>query len=249
MELVSKQQKQRKKESKRNFMKDVAKVHPIKIVHPTSLSHVVLMTHKDRLNFILSFAKLKGGVSRSSETNTETRNLLRRLAREVFGGTQEPVVRVRGTLTQLLTNAGGTAFTPAMTYNWGTAIDQASWAQCFDEVKVLSGDFKIYPLTVTEIGFIIFCVDYDNATVLASQDAALAYDTYQIWNQEVIYNNSKHHLRVPVVPQGIPDKSWIDTTDTTTVSAYLKGYAAAGVMATPWFDAFFEMEVKFRQIN
>ncbi len=233
-----------RKVAKRNFLKDVAKVHPITVVHPDNLSRRVLMSHQHRLGFILEIARSKG--IKLNNPTVEQRLFVRRLSKEVFGGTQEPVITVRSPFNALTTAAGGNLAT-VVSYYWGGAIDQSNWAAVFDEVKVLTGYFEIWP----ESSFtarVVFVIDYDDSTALGSYTAALAYDTHIVYNPCGTIR-PRDHCRLSVVPKGIPDKQWLDTGDTTTVSAYLKCWSTDAAMTTKRYDATFTMEVKFRQVD
>jgi hypothetical protein len=245
-ELSRNQKKKLQKETKRLMLAKIAKVKPRIIVHPVSLEQRVLMTDHEKIRFIMSMVKPTTGLFKNSPPSMEMKAVIRRMAREVFG-TQEPVIRVRGALVNQ-TGSGG-AYVPVVSYYWGGVIDQASWAAVFDEVKVLDGVVNILPIEDAATNLVFWAVDYDNATALGSEDAALAYDTHQIWNGLTIYWRPRDHIRMAIHPQGIPDKSWIDTTDTTTVSAYVKGYATTSAMSIVWFRTYFEMNVKFRQVN
>ncbi len=242
-------QNSKSQKPKKRFARDIAKVTPQKVVHPSTFEAKILMTHKDRLNFILDVARGRG-INLKGTISAENRKFLRSIARTVFGGTQEPVIRVASDFTTLTTGAGGTLAT-ATSYYWGGAIDNANWALVFDEVKVLSGMFEIWPAANPAVAAIcVFVIDYDNNTVLASNAAALAYDTrYVIEGNDPGQRRPRDHGKIFVIPQGIPDKQWIDTTDTSTVSAYLKTFSDTAAMSTQLFRVFFEMEVKFRQVD
>jgi hypothetical protein len=221
---------------------------PTRIVHPLTGDSRVLMDHHDRLRFVMGLMKSWKFPFRKDQFSSEQLKTVRSLTREIFGGIQMPVIDVASDIALIVGVAGVIA--PAVEYKWGSAIDQGSWAQVFDEVKVGVGKFMIYPIfTDAATDLTIFCIDYDNATALASSAAALAYDTREVYNNESVASplpNSRAIL--PVFPLGIPDKSWIDTTDTTTVVAYLKGYGTTTTTAAT-FRTYFLMKVKFRQVN
>jgi hypothetical protein len=221
---------------------------PTRVVHPLTGGSRMLMDHNDRLRFIMSLIKAWSFPRLKQHFSSEQLKTVRTLAREIFGGVQMPVINVASDFTLIVGVAGVIA--PAVSYKWGSAIDQGSWAQVFDEVKVGIGKFIVYPqLEDANTSLTVFCIDYDDAAVLASSAAALAYDSRQVLNNKTgVSPLPNSHALLPVTPLGIPDKSWIDTTDTTTVVAYLKGYGLTTTTAVT-FSTYFLMKVKFRQVN
>jgi hypothetical protein len=224
---------------------------PTRIVHPLTGEARILMDHHDRLRFVLGLIKRWGFPSRKESFSSEQSKTVRQLAKELFSGTQEPEIIVASDF-QLIVATAGAVVTPAIQFRWGLAIDQGSWAQVFDEVKVLIGEFEVYPIASAMTSLMVFCIDYDDAAVLASSSAALAYDTREVFNfisgGTVVHALPQSRAVLPIKPQGIPDKQWIDTSDTTTVVAYLKGYGTGSASASV-FNSYFLMKVKFRQVN
>ncbi len=229
-------------------MQNIAKVSPQSVVHPDTLARRTLMSFTDRLNFVLDLVKSKG--LRLQALSDEQRVFLRRIASEVFGGVQEPRVQVRSTFGTLTTAAGGNLAT-VTSYNWGSVIDQSSWAAVWAEVKVLNGHFEVWPIINNVHAIAIFAVDYSSSTALGSYNAALAYDAHEVYNPGGSTAGSlrpRDHAILHVVPQGIPDKQWIATSDTTTTPAYLKVWSTNANMNTDLYKVFFVMDVKFRQV-
>jgi hypothetical protein len=226
---------------------------PTRIVHPLTGEARVLMDHHDRLRFVMLLMKNWNFPRRREQFSIEQLKTVRQLTRELFGGTQEPNINIASDF-QLIVATAGAVVTPAIAFKWGLAIDQASWALVFDEVKVEVGMFTVYPIFAGAMtSIMVFCIDYDEAAVLASSAAALAYDTREVFNFHLIAGGASVALPqsraiLNVHPQGIPDKQWIDTSDTTTAVAYLKGYGTATASATV-FSTYFLMKVKFRQVN
>jgi hypothetical protein len=227
---------------------------PTRTVHPLTGEARLLMDNHDRLRFVKSLIKQWCFPSQKTQFSVEQLKTVRQMSRELFGKTQEPTILMASDFNLIVATAGGLV-QPAAAFYWGGVIDQGSWALVFDEVKVLKGQFEVYPLGSTALTApIVFCIDYDDNAALASSAAALAYDTREVFNlvpttlvgPSVFLPQSRAIL--PVRPQGIPDKQWIDTADTTTVVAYLKGYGTSSASASV-FRQYFLMGVKFRQVN
>jgi len=225
---------------------------PTRIVRPLTGESRMLMDNHDRLRFVMGLIKRWGFPSLKKNFNSEQLKTVRQLTRELFGNTQEPEITLSSDFTLIVATAGAVV-APAVAFKWGSTNDQGSWAQVFDEVKVIIGLFEVYPVSEAMTSLMVFCIDYDDAAVLASSAAALSYDTRQVFNNigttaTLISCLPTSRSTLQVFPQGIPDKQWIDTSDTTTVVAYLKGYGTATASASV-FNTYFLMKVKFRQVN
>jgi hypothetical protein len=221
----------------------------VHVSHPMTRKMSTLSTHYDRIGFIKSVLKDMNVPLIKERLTSDQLLFVRKLAREIFNGTQQPRVTVRSIAITL--SSSSSTLASITSYNWGSAINQSDWALVFDEVKVLDGHFEIYRATTGIFGYCVWCIDYNSSAALASYSDALAYDTHLAsfsgTTSEGVLLRDRLHL--PVHPRGQPDLQWLATSDTTTVSAYLKAFSSQCTTTVVVANCFFQMAVEFRQVN
>jgi hypothetical protein len=218
-----------------------------------------------KLNFLITGAKKflaqfdgtpKGTLrerrsSLSRAQDGELASFIREMSTFLFG-TQEPRLRLPSTGVTISIASG--IIHDELGIGWGN-INSAilsDLAGLFDEVKVIEGVFHYVSERIAAADALIHkCVgviDYETNTSLANFANGLSYDTHKVFSYDIVPSESRCEWHWK--SQGIPDLSWIPTSDTSTMVAYWKSYirstdsGSVGVGFT-----YFTATCDFRQVS
>lgn len=199
---------------------------------------------------------IKERLGKCSATELTNFKSFRRELTSFLFGTQEPELKL-ALQTGYMSSSGASLYIPVVSIGWPIVIDRSDWDDVFDEVKVLHGKWKfraLLPYASTTSGIVrvaVGVIDYNNNTAFSTFDEADAYDTKKHYYLEFL-PGEKSQQSWTWKDQGIPDLSWIATTDTTTYVCFHKNiFFGAGTVltSTNYGLGHGHAFVRFRQVN
>jgi hypothetical protein len=172
----------------------------------------------------------------------------------LLGGAQSTTFWSRVGVVKYLTDASGN-YTTVSNINPANIIDIASLGAVFDEQQVLRGRVVFQPAGYGYGGAInAGCgvngavIDYVDSTTLASDNAALAYDTFKHFHVSTTTGDA---VSWKIVFVGQPDEAWIKTGSNVNM-AYWKPWTFTNLpnSANTYYGAIeISLESRYRQVS
>jgi len=203
----------------------------------------------------LALASLENIKARMSPAELTSFNTVRMaVGQMLLGGSQSATFWSRVGVVKYLTDASGNYATVA-NINPTNIIDIASLGAIFDEQQVLKGRVTFVPSGYGYGGAInAACgvngavIDYVDITAIASDNAALAYDTFKHFHVSTTAGGA---TKWKVVFIGQPDEAWIKT-GTNVNMAFWKPWTFTNLpnSANTYYGAIeIELESRYRQVS
>jgi hypothetical protein len=174
-------------------------------------------------------------------------SMLRNVTRKVFG-TFMPKLPFRSYDPAVIASTSGVV-TLVVTLETSVLAGFGYWGTIFDEYHP-TGPFTItyFPTFSAGPALVAGVIDYVDSTALSSKSAAMIYDTVKVFSASFTGGNEQRihwngHL------SGIPDMTWLDTSNTGQDFAYWKSFAFAATSGSQtygylWFE---DVWIEFRQ--
>jgi hypothetical protein len=182
---------------------------------------------------------------------TDYQNFIREMSSFLWG-TQEPRLRLPSVATTISIASGIIHDELGLGFGTLNVTLISDLAGIFDEVKVIEGACHYVAEVTSGTGSLVHkvvgVIDYESNTSLSSFANGLSYDTHKVFSYASIPGDNARcewHFK----SQGIPDLSWIPTTDTSSMVAYWKTYIRAtdsGSSAMGFF--YYTCTCDFRQV-
>jgi hypothetical protein len=237
MEIVKNRKNKQNKSIKNNGGNNSSNKHHFKLVQAVKLSKsnrilMFITAAKNHLSSFTTVKALKPAMESLKRTNPEIFTMVRKFFRTMTNeilGTWEPEHWFRlGTVSTVVGSTG--IITTVLGINFQGCSLADEFEAIFDEVQVVGPfhvEFRSY-VTSTTHEYAIGVIDYDNNTVLASIEGALAYDTAKIFVLNPYYVGDESIVHWTGHIQGGPDDNWISIASVSSV-AYWKAYSYANV--------------------